>query len=393
MQPIATAAADLGSIIKKGRFGRFRRIVTRILVILVAVAAVAGIVRWWRNRGAAPVPQYQTETLARGSLTVTVTATGTLEARNVVAVGSEVSGRVRHILVKDNDRVTKGQPLAQIDPEVLSGQLEQARAVRDQASAQVRQARATQHETALIRTRDKELHARGVVSEQELENAEAAAERAEAAVALAAANLRQATANVQVASTNLTKTEIRSPIDGIVLSHTVEEGQTVVAAFQTPVLFQIAEDLRELKLSVDVDEADIGKVREGQHATFTVAAYADRRFEARVTTVHNASQVVEKVVSYEAELAVDNKDLLLRPGMTATSQIIIEQVHDEMLVASQALRFTPPNMKAPPGTHVWVLRGGVPLAVPVKVLGESETQAAIRTRYAGEGELVMTNTR
>jgi HlyD family secretion protein len=393
MQPIATAAADLGTIIKKGRFGRFRRIATRVLLVLVAVGAVAGIVRWWRHRGAAPVPQYQTEVLARGGLTVTVTATGTLEARNVVAVGSEVSGRIKHILVKDNDRVTRGQPLAQIDPEVLSAQLEQARALRDQAAANLRQAKATQHETALTRTRETELHARGVVSQQELENAEAAAERAEAAVALAAANLRQATANVQVSSTNLTKTEIRSPIDGIVLSHTVEEGQTVVAAFQTPVLFQIAEDLRELKLSVDVDEADIGKVREGQFATFTVAAYADRRFEARVTMVHNASQVVEKVVSYEAELAVDNKDLLLRPGMTATASIIIEQVHDEMLVASQALRFTPPNMKAPPGQHVWMLRGGVPVAVPVRVLGESETQAAIRTPYAGEGELVVTNTR
>lgn len=387
------AAADLGAIVKKGRFGHLRRIAMRGALIAIAALGVLGAVRWWRNRGHAPAPQYQTETLARGELTVTVTATGTLEARNVVAVGSEVSGRIKRLLVADNARVVKGQPLAQIDPEVLAAQLDQARAVRDQASAQLQQARATQHETALVRGRDEQLYARGVVSQQELESAQAAAERGQAAVALAAANLRQASANVQLASTNLTKTEIRSPIDGIVLSHTVEEGQTVVAAFQTPVLFQIAEDLRELELSVDVDEADIGKVREGQTATFTVAAYADRRFEARVTTVHNASRVVDRVVSYEAELAVANRDLLLRPGMTAMASIVIEQVDRELLVPSQALRFTPPNVKAPPGSYVWILRGGFAIPARVQVVGESESQVAIRTADAGEGELVIANTR
>jgi len=393
MQPIATAAADLSAIVKKGRFGRLRRIAPRVLVIIAIVGAVVAAVGWWRQRGTKAPVAYQTAPLARGGLTVSVTATGTLEARTVVTVGSEVSGRIKKLLVADNARVVKGQPLLEIDPEILGAQLEQARAARQQAAAQLRQARATQRETAQVRVRDTELHARGVVSEQELESAIAAAERAEAAVSLAAANLRQATATEHVAETNLTKTEIRSPIDGIVLSHTIEVGQTVVAAFQTPVLFQIAEDLHELELSVDVDEADIGKVREGQNAKFVVAAYADRRFDATVTTVHNASRVVDRVVSYEAELAVDNRDLALRPGMTATAEIIVEQLHDELLVASQALRFTPPNMKAPPGPHVWVLRAGIPFAVPVTIVGENETQAAIRSEHVAPDELVIANTR
>jgi HlyD family secretion protein len=392
MQPAATAA-DLSAIVRKGRRGRIRRVAVRVVIAAAIAAAIVAIVGWWRHRNEPAPLAYQTAPLVRNGLTVSVTATGTLEARNVVAVGSEVSGRIKRVLVEDNARVTKGQALAQIDPEIFSAQLEQTRALLDQAAAQLRQARATQRETAQLRARDRELHARGVVSAQELESATAAAERAEAAVSLAAANLRQATANVQVAAANLTKTEIRSPIDGIVLSHTVEEGQTVVAAFQTPVLFQIAGDLRELELSVDVDEADIGKVREGQVARFTVAAYDDRSFDATVTTVHNASRVVDRVVSYEAELAVDNRGLELRPGMTATAQIIVTELDRELLVPSQALRFTPPGAKALRGRHVWLLRAGIPVAVPVTVVGENETHAAIRSEHVAPGELVISNTR
>ncbi|MCX5743301.1 MAG: efflux RND transporter periplasmic adaptor subunit [Proteobacteria bacterium] len=367
---------------------------------MIVLAAIAGMlvagVSWWRHRGTTVPIAYQTAPLARGELTVSVTATGTLEARNVVAVGSEVSGKIKRLLVTDNARVVKGQPLVEIDPEILGAQLEQARAVREQAAAQLRQARATQHETELLRARDKALYARGVVSQQELETATAAAERAEAAVSLASANHRQATATERVATTNLTKTEIRSPIDGIVLSHTVEEGQTVVAAFQTPVLFQIAEDLHALELSVDVDEADIGKVREGQLARFTVAAYVERTFDAKVLTVHNASRVVDRVVSYEAELAVSNPDLALRPGMTATAEIVVEKLANELVVANQALRFTPPNLEPLVGPHVWILRAGGPVAVEVIIFGENETQAAIRlpaTTQVALGELVIANTR
>jgi HlyD family secretion protein len=393
MQATVTAAADLGAIVKHGRHRRLRRIAIRVAVILALAAGLTALIRWQRQRGAAVPIAYQTAPLARGEMTVSVTATGTLQPRNVIAVGSEVSGRIKRVLVDDNARVHKGQPLAQLDPDIFSAQLAQAHAIRDQAAAQVLQAQATRRETAQLRARDEELFARGIVSQQELESAVAAADRASAALLLASANLRQATAAQTVATTNLTKTDIRSPIDGIVLSHTIEEGQTVVAAFQTPVLFQIAEDLRELELSVDIDEADIGKVREQQAATFTVAAYSDRRFDATVTTVHNASRVVDRVVSYEAELAVDNRELLLRPGMTATAEIVVTHVRDELLVPSQALRFTPAKTEPPPGPHIWVLRFGAPIPVPVRVVGENETQAAIRSERISPGELVIVNTR
>ncbi len=392
MQPSATAT-EIGAIVKHGRHRKARRIVMRIVWGALAVLVVFAIGRWWRDRGKTPPPEYQTAAFAREDLTVAVTATGTLEARNVVAVGSEVSGRIARVLVDDNARVTRGQVLAEIDPEILSAQLEQARAAREQAAAQVIQARATKTEVDQRLVRDRDLNAKGIVSDENLEATVAAAKRGDAALALAKANLRQAVATERVASTNLTKTKIRSPIDGIVLSHAIEEGQTVVAAFQTPVLFQIAEDLRELQLSVDVDEADIGKVREGQRATFTVAAYPDRRFDARVTLVHNGSRVVDRVVSYEAELAVDNRDLRLRPGMTATAEIVVSRLHDELVVPSQALRFDPPDVTPPKSPHVWVLRAGIPMPAAVKVVGENETHAAIHTTQIEPGELVIANTR
>lgn len=393
MQPVAAAATDLRTIVRHGGWRRARRIAIRVALAAVAILAVIGVVQWWRSRHRPAVMALQTEAIGVGDLRVSVTATGSLKPQDAVSVGSEVSGRIKRILVEDNEHVRAGQTLAQIDTQVLAAQREQAEAVREQAAAQLRQARATQHETAQICARDVQLHSRGVLSDEALDSARAAAERAEAAVSLARANLRQATANVEVATTNLTKAEIRSPIDGIVLSHSVEEGQTVVAAFQTPVLFEIAADLRTLELSVDVDEADIGKVAEGQAATFTVAAYVDRRFDARVIKVHNASRIVDRVVSYEAELAVDNKDRLLRPGMTATAQIVVDQVRDTMLVPSQALRFTPPGVTPVPGTAIWIQRAGFPIAVPVVVVGSGETQTAIRTTGAAKGELVITNTR
>lgn len=388
---MVAATAELKAIVKKGRHGRVWRVAIRALVLGLVAGALVGVVAWWRHRGVKAPIAYQTAPLVRGELTVQVTATGTLEARTVVAVGSEVSGRIKRVLVADNAHVTKGQLLVQIDPEILGAQLEQAHAVRDQAAAQVRQARATERETAQVSARAQAMHAQGLTAAQELETAVAAAERARAAVALANANLRQATASEHVASTNLTKTDIHSPIEGIVLSHTIEEGQTVVAAFQTPVLFQIAEDLRELELSVDVDEADIGKVKNGQLAKFTVAAYADRTFDATVTIVHNASRVVDRVVSYEAELVVENRELELRPGMTATAQIIVARLPDEFLVASSALRFSPAGLEPPPGAHVWVLRGGQPVALPVSVVGENETQAAVRGVGLVAGDLVIAN--
>lgn len=386
----STTAAELAAPRRPRK--RLRRAVARIAVAATAIGALVLAIGWWWQRRTPPAPVYQTAAVTRGPLAMSVTATGTVLAWNTVEVGSEVSGRVRAILVPDNARVTKGQPLAEIDPEVFRAQLEQARAARAQAVAQVAQARATRRETQRRRERDAVLFARGVVAEQELEASIGAAERAEAAVALAAASLRQARAAQQVAATNLARTTIRSPIDGVVLSHAIEAGQTVVASFQAPVLFRIAEDLRAMKVEVDIDEADIGKVREGQRARFTVAAYLDREFDARVVMVHNAARLVDRVVTYRADIAVENAKLELRPGMTATAEIVVSELEDALLVPTQALRFAPAGEPPADGPRVWTLRDGAPVPVPVAILGETETLAAVRGELAA-GATIITNRR
>ena len=273
----------------------------------------------------------------------------------------------------------RGQIVAEIDTTMLEAQAAQVRAQLAQARAQVVSARTSQHEAAINRARAEELFTSGVVWAQVREAALATAARAAAALVVAAAAVAQATAAVDVARTNLARAVIRTPIDGVVLERSVEVGQTVVAAFTAPILFRIAEDLRAMKVSVDVDEADVGLVADGQAATFTVAAYADRQFTARVTTVYNAARLVDKVVSYEAELDVDNRDLALRPGMTVTAQIAAKRVTGVMLVPSQALRFQPASRPRPEGTapRIWVLYAGQPQAVTVELRGSNDTQTAI----------------
>jgi len=374
---IPRPAAELSPVVAGPIRSRLRRIGLRVAALVVIAGAMVAGITWWRARSRTPAPAYQTVAAIRGPLTMSVTATGTVVAWNTVDVGSEVSGKIRHIGVADNDRVTKGQLLAEIDPEILRAQLEQGRAARAQAVAQLEQARVTGRESTQTRKRAEALFARGVIAEQELEAATAAAERAQAAVALAAATVRQTTAAARVAETTLAKTTIRSPIDGVVLSHSIEVGQTVVAAFQTPVLFRIAEDLRAMKVEIDVDEADVGKIRQGQAARFTVAAY-DRTFDARVVMVHNAARLVDRVVTYRVDLAVDNPRLELRPGMTTTAELIVDELRDALVVPTQALRFAPAG--EPPGARprVWTLRDGKPVSHAVTILGETETLAAIR---------------
>ena len=183
--------------------------------------------------------------------------------------------------------------------------------------------------------------------------------------------MRQREAQLGQARVDLERTVIRAPVDGIVVKRSVEPGQTVAASLQAPVLFKIAEDLRAMKVEIDVDEADVGKVKVGQRARFNVAAYLDRTFDARVVMVHNAARVIDRVVTYRADLAVDNPDLALRPGMTATAEVFVGDVREAILIPTQALRFTP-------GGPVWVIRGGIPVPVSITVLGETETTAAVR---------------
>jgi HlyD family secretion protein len=330
----------------------------------LAVLLLAG---WYFGGSGDEKPQYITETVAERSLDLTVTATGNLRPTNQVQVGSEVSGRIDRIFVDVNDRVTQGQVLAEINTDVIDDQIRQARASLDAARAQVAQARATlQVDTAqLARLQEVSRLSGGKVPAQtEMEAAEANVARDRAAVSSAQANVVVAEAQLSTSLTSRDRAVIRSPVAGVVLARQVEPGQTVAASFNTPTLFVIAEDLSVMQLRVVVDEADVGQVKAGQKADFTVDAYPGRRFPATVERVDLAStntataaaaqsgagqQQPNAVISYEARLAVANASGLLRPGMTATATIRTESTGERLIVPNGALRFNPDAEETPEG--------------------------------------------
>ena len=384
---------------------RRTRPVRRITVAAVMLLALGAAVWWWL----APAPaagQYTTEEAVLGNLVVTVSASGTLQPTKAVDVGSELSGIIASVLVQENDRVEKGDLLAQLDPAKLNDAVTKSRAALAAARASVAQAQASVAETraALARMRQvAQLSGGKVPSKTELESAEAAALRAVANEASAHAAVDQAEAVLKTDATNLAKGSIRSPVDGVVLTRKVEPGQSVVAAMQVPVLFTIAEDLAKMELQVKVDEADVGSVRLGQPATFSVAAWPGRDFPATIERVGLGSTITDNVVTYKTVLKVRNDDLALRPGMTATASIVTANRENVLLVPNAALRFTPPAaapqekrslvsnlLPRAPGTRrqnngaraaasqVWVLEadGPKPVAVSVGVTNGRQTEIA-----------------
>lgn len=331
------------------RFPRWAIVVAALAAVALGAAAIAS------SRSLKPQPtRYETADVTKGRLEVTISATGTLSAVGVVEVGSEVSGKVQSVHVAENARVTKGQVLAEIDPMQLSSEVATTSAQVAAARASIAQAEATATEAHLARERAEEQAKLGLIAQKELETARAADLRAQAAVLSARANASLSSTTAANARWRLTRTKIVAPTDGIVLARQVEPGQVVQASFQTPVLFKIAKDLTELELEVDIDEADVGKAKEGQKATFQVDAWSDRQFPSILKTIGNVATTTNGVVSYTAKLSVDNKDLLLRPGMTASATIVTEARDDALLVPSSAFRFTPPgiggsSMPGPPG--------------------------------------------
>jgi HlyD family secretion protein len=308
---------------------------------------------------------YVTQPVKRGDVTVTVTATGNLEPRNQVDIGSELSGTLRQVNVDVNDVVKAGEVLAVLDTSRLSAQVLQAQSSLQSAEARVLQSEASAKEARasyqrLLKVR--ELSGNKVPSQQDMDVAESTLASADADTAAAKAAVAQARASLDAVRTDLSKTKISSPINGVVLVRSVEVGQTVASSLQAPVLFTLAEDLKKMELHVSVDEADVGSVDVGQSATFTVDAFPNRRFSAHITQVHFASSNTQKssssstssassatstgVVTYETVLEVDNSDLLLRPGMTATAEIVTTSINDALLMPNAALRFTPEGQES-----------------------------------------------
>jgi HlyD family secretion protein len=416
--------SDVAKTLEINQFSSRRKGLKRWLIVAFLVAATVTTVAIWKRMQNSNSVQYKTQEVRRGNLTVIVTATGTLQPTNKVDVGSELSGIIKCVEVNYNDRIKVGQVLAKLDTSKLEAQVTQSKAVLESARAKVLQAQATVSET---RSKLAQLHQvwelsnRKVPSQSELDAAEAAFERAKADEASAKATVSQSQAILEANETDLSKSVIRSPINGIVLVRSVEPGQTVAASFQAPVLFTLAEDLTKMELHVNVDEADIGKVKEGQKATFSVSAYPNRTFEARITQARYGSSTTSGVVTYETVLKVNNSDLSLRPGMTATADITVKKIENAILVPSMALRFTPPVQEEkkpsaglvgsllprPPSSaskqgeddsankkqqRVWTLKDGQFSAFPVTIGSTDGTMAEALTRDIKPGMALLVDT-
>jgi HlyD family secretion protein len=387
----AIRTAELRRTLSTASAGSRRSWIATVVILLGGVGA-----GWWyvRTQPRDNVPAFRTARVTQGALTVSVTATGEIQSLTEVNVGTEISGIVDRVLVDFNSPVAVGQLLATINTDKLDAQANQARAALAANRARRTQAAATLTEAQAQLERLKqvaELSQGRVPSKQEMNAQEAAAARAHADLASADAQVSQSEASLAAIETDMRRAAIRSPIRGIVLARLVDPGQTVAAAFQTPTLFTLAEDLAKMKLLVDVDEADIGSVRVDQTASFTVDAYPTRRFTSRVVEIRSTPVKSNGVVTYQTVLSVDNSDLLLKPGMTATAEIVVAQAADAVLLPNAALRFTPPSdrekasfLPPPPGAQrvttddpghrVWKLTGNQPTPVDV-VVGASDGES------------------
>ena len=348
------------------------------LAAAVVVLALCGGAWWWARHKANAAPVYNTQVVARGNLTLLITANGTLQPTRAYNIGSELSGTVREVKVDVNDHVTKGDVLMVLDTSKLRDQILRSQATVAAAVGKVAQTEATVLEARAAFGRLQEvavLSAGKVPSKSELDAGRATLARAVADDASAHAGVRDATAALSTDEINLTKASIRAPADGIVLTRTVDPGNAVAASLQAVTLFIVAEDLSRLRLWVYVDEADVGAVKLGQDATFTVSAYLSRKYPARITRVGFGSTITDNVVTYLTYLDVDNGDLSLRPGMTATATITATQRRDVLLVPNTALRFTPRTAGDAGGAGKSVASGLLP-RMPSSVVRKSAASGA-----------------
>jgi HlyD family secretion protein len=427
--PAATGpqAADLQALLGEEAPARWWRRPAVWLGAGALLVVAAGLVYWQAQRQTAAAPVYVTELVRKGKLTLSVAANGTLQPTRTVNIGSELSGTVVRVLVDVNDRVKKGQVLVELDTAKLADQVLRSRAALAAAEAQLRQSTATVKEAQATLARYEEvarLSGGKVPSASELDSARASVDRAVAAEASARANVNSARAALSTDETNQSKASIRSPIDGVVLSRSVDPGNAVAASLQAVTLFSLAEDLTRLRLDVSVDEADVGVVQPGQAASFTVSAYPSRRYPARITRVAYGSTKTDNVITYTTTMDVSNTDLSLRPGMTAAATIVATERDGVLLVPNTALRFTPTQagagkaaagggvmsrlMPRPPGggrgksagtspsaglRQIWVLQDGQAVALQVQAGISDGRMTEVSGPELREGMAVITDQR
>ncbi len=318
-----------------------KRWVPRIVILALVAGGVAFLLikKPWA-KGDAEIT-FQTVAVGKGAIAAQVTANGTLSARGTVLVGAQVSGRVVELYADFNDKVTKGQVIAKLDASVLQAQIDQAQAAYDLAIANQRKSSVSLADSDRQLKRQQTLKDQQLIAGATVETAEVTRDVALATLSASKAQVNQAAANLKQARTNLTYATINSPVDGVVLSRSVDKGQTVQASLSAPTLFTIAEDLSRMQIDTAVAEADVGRLTEGMKATFSVDAFPGKVFEGQVRQVRNAPTTTSGVVTYDAVIDVDNKDKTLRPGMTANVTFVLSQVADAIKIPNAALRFKP----------------------------------------------------
>jgi len=402
-----------------------------VLGLVVLVGGGVGIWQWRKHAAAGAAPRFETVAIDRGPITAKVTATGTLSALVTVQVGTQVSGRIKEILVDFNSPVKKGQVIARIEPALFQAAMESARANYLAAQGSIAKLEAQAENAKLQYDRAEQLFERKAIAQADLDTARATMRAANGDVVAAKGNMEQARAALNQAKVNLDYTTILSPTTGVVISRSVDVGQTVAASLSAPTLFLIAEDLTKMQVDTSVAEADIGKLKPEMDATFTVDAYPSRTFKGKIRQIRNAPQTQQNVVTYDAVIDVSNPGLELRPGMTANVTFIYDHRDSALRVANAALRFQPPPELAraawgggggsgqrgggqrgpgsgegggrrmgggrqgggetPDRRMLWVLRGPTPTPVRVRAGVSDGTNTEIETTELHEGDHVVTD--
>lgn len=396
---------------KLGLGGR-RRLLPRWALYTIGLVLVAGAVFYWMAyAGPQKDVEYITAEAVIGDLRETVTATGTVEPTNMVEISSELSGTLDKINVDFNDTVSKGSVLAELDTTKLEALLAVSKASLDSAVARVAMAEATLEDAKAKFESARKLEERGVAAHQTFVTQRAAFMRAQAELKSAQADRALAEADLELNQAELEKACICSPIDGVVLDRAVDPGQIVAATLSAPLLFVIAEDLTKMELQVDIDEADIGRTSVGNWAEFTVDAYDERKFPAEISEIRFAPKTVDGVVTYKAVLSIDNSDLALRPGMTATADITVAEIEGALMVPNAALRYAPPELPTEDEDRsgllgmlipesgddanrgddktLWVLRGGAPTEIAIRSGATDGRMTVIEEGDVSEGDVVI----
>ncbi|WP_058835463.1 efflux RND transporter periplasmic adaptor subunit [Luteimonas abyssi] len=321
----------------------------KIVAALALLAGVAAGVWWWQHqRATQDEGPWRTVAVERGSIRVAISATGTLSATSTVIVGSQISGQVTDVLVDFNDTVEAGQLIARIDPSTYQAQIDQGNAQIASARASLAQAEASLINAEATFRRNEELGERQLVARADIDLARANYDQARAQRDAARAQIAQQTASTRTSEVNLERTEIRSPVDGVVLVRNIEPGATVAASLQAPELFTIAEDLAKMQIELEVDEADIGQVQPGQGVSFSVDAFPDRQFRGEVAQVRLSATNTNNVITYPVVVSVDNSERILLPGLTVNAEIEVSRRDDVLKVSNAALRYTPSGGQGAP---------------------------------------------